>query len=91
MQLRHGQKFVEQLRGCAITCRTDVSPTSRSAAIDAPPAQAIVGLGIPIVIAPSWFPDSRHRCETSSVPQTTPSRGFDKKERNNDRSQDRNT
>ena len=56
MQLRHGQKFAEQLRGCAITCRTDVSPTSRSAAIDAPPALAIVGLGILIVIAPSSVP-----------------------------------
>ena len=56
MQLRHGQKFAEQLRGCAITCRTDVSPTSRSAAIDAPPAQAMVGLGIPIVIASSSVP-----------------------------------
>jgi hypothetical protein len=55
MQHRHGQKFAEQLRGCAITCRTDVSPTSRSAAIDVPPAQAIVGLGIPIV-APSSVP-----------------------------------
>ena len=51
MQRRHGQKFAEQLRGCATTCRRDVSPTSRSAAIDAPPAQAMVGLGIPIVIA----------------------------------------
>ena len=56
MQHRHGQKFAERLRGCAITCRTDVSPTSRSAAIDAPPAQAIVGLGILIVIAPSSVP-----------------------------------
>ena len=56
MQLRHDQKFAEQLRGCAITCRTDASPTFRSAAIDAPPAQAIVGLGIPIVIAPSSVP-----------------------------------
>ena len=56
MQLRHGQKFVEQLRGCANTCRTDVSPTFCSAAIGAPPALAIVGLGIPIVIASSSVP-----------------------------------
>ena len=56
MQLRHGQKFAERLRGCSITCRTDVSPTSRSAVIDVPLAQAIVGLGILIVIAPSSVP-----------------------------------
>ena len=56
MRLRHGQKFVEQLRGCAITCRTGVSPTSRSASIDPPPALEIVGLGILTVIAPSSVP-----------------------------------
>jgi hypothetical protein len=56
MRLRHGQKFVEQLRGCAITRRTDVLPTFRSAAIDAPPAPAIVGLGILTVVAPSSVP-----------------------------------
>jgi hypothetical protein len=56
MRLRHGQKFVEQLRGRAILCRTDVSPTLCSAAIDAPPAPAIVGLGILIILAPSSVP-----------------------------------
>jgi hypothetical protein len=56
MRRRHGQKFVEQLRGCAILCRTNVSPTLCSAAIDAPPASAIVGLGILIVLAPSSVP-----------------------------------
>jgi len=56
MRLRHGQEFVEHLRGCAITCRTDVSPTYRSAAIDAPAALAMVGIGILIVIAPSSVP-----------------------------------
>jgi hypothetical protein len=36
-------------------------------AIDVTLALAIVGLGIWIVIAPRRFPDSCHRCETSSV------------------------
>jgi hypothetical protein len=55
MRRRHGQKFVEQLRGYVIACRTDVSPTP-IAAIGAPPALAIVGLGILIVVAPSSVP-----------------------------------
>jgi hypothetical protein len=90
MRLRHGQKFVEQLRGYVITCRTDVSPTFCSAAIDAPSALAIVGLGNPdrrraLVGSRTHATDvRRHRC------RSTPSCGFDKKERNNDRSQDRN-
>jgi hypothetical protein len=46
MRLRHGQKFVEQLRGCAILCRTDVSPTLCSAAIDAP--SSVPGLTPPM-------------------------------------------
>jgi hypothetical protein len=89
MRLRHGQKFVEHLRGCAITCRTDVLPTLCSAAIDAPPAPAIVGLGIPIVVAPSSVPGlTPPMCDAIGA---EPSCGFDKKEKNNDRSQDRNT
>jgi hypothetical protein len=61
------------------------------AVIDVPLALAIVGLGVVIVIAPSSVPDSRHRCETSSVARATPGRCNDKKERTNDRPQDRNT
>src|SRR5262249_55882965 len=48
------------------------------AAIDVPLALVIVGLGILIVIAPGRFPDLCHLCS-------------EKKERNNDGPQDRNT
>lgn len=50
-----------------------------------------LGLGILIVMVPSSFPDSRHRWQASSVARATPTCCKDKKERNNDRSQDRNT